>query len=345
MLVLLAVVIGVVTYVSVTKTNDADVEQQEKTAEVHDAGEDKKDEVTSRSKASTDAAVVIDESHATELVNDWIDANAALAEAVVDEFCRSVEKAKWPNSDPNPGPNDAREFMQGKVDLEGIPPTIGALHLADPLVEELRSFGDEWPLKIEVRHLRGLDFTWLQKLHNYNRWSQPNDEAVNYARMKWWVELRLAQGLLANDFVSAWNDVEHFANLLASRNDLVALISGYRFMQLAQLAREVAKQRKLAVPESSVDYEELEKLARAAPSFFYPRVSSSAAAKASKCYPMSCAVIAEADSMRRHFVRFGKGPDLDVKRCGINANANAMTATEAVELLIDDSPLRPFVRP
>jgi hypothetical protein len=236
--------------------------------------------------------------------------NARRAAELVDRFC--AETLRLPNppmfNEPGPAPgHDAAEYLIPFSDYEPVdedsPPHEGSRHLPRDLRDRVRGYGQDWLTKITDEDLNGLDFAWMQRLGEFDRWTAATVGFLHdlppqlasaipvpdYNGLQAWTKLRLADGLRKGDAAAASKELHHLADLIHSQGFILADLVASIILGMDHRARARAIELGQSVsgwpefdPAQSGRYR---RIMMSSFGYFLPEVSSEVAAKAIHCLP------------------------------------------------------------
>jgi len=259
--------------------------------------------------------------------------NARMADEYVDRLCEEGNKLHEHPALPDGSSrdSDAADFMAPLVDYEKpIDDPPGRLHLADALAERLKSYGNDWPMKISDADLEGLDFGWMTTLRRFDHWSlfgagRLREQSVdkffdlpipNYSSLRLWSRLRLAAAFRRGDFAQASSDVRHLADLIRTQDIPIPEMIAVAMYRLDARAREVAVGRGIDVAGwPQPDLEQLDRHRQtvlASLNFTYPGVRPETVRKAVACMPSPCPALIEGAGANRTFGAYGAVNNLDL---------------------------------
>lgn len=252
--------------------------------------------------------------------------NAANADAYVDKLCDEARKLREHPALPQHDERnrDAANFMEPLIDYEkplDDPP--GRLRLPEARRERLASYGTEWPAKLTLADLAGLDFGWMTEALQYDHWTLLtagrlrvlpvqgntfNDPIPNYLSLMQWSKLRLGLGLRRGDVLAASKEVRHLADLIRTQHILIAemiAVAVYGVDAHARRAAVAAGQDVSAWPVVDDDQRLRHRRATFGSMYFaYPGVSPATVRRAVACMPSPCPALLEGASANRAFGAF-----------------------------------------
>ncbi|MBI5495876.1 MAG: hypothetical protein HY904_12700 [Deltaproteobacteria bacterium] len=269
----------------------------------------------------------------TATVAAWLRSNAEEARRAVDILCQEHESLRFERVfPPHKTEQDAAEFMALQVDwmaTEHHPePVLGAAHLATGLRDRVRDLGPDWLLKLTDDDLRGLDFSWLQRLREFDHWTPrlvgppsnwPREDSpflplADYLQLQTWGKLRFAAALRTGDLLAASADVQHLAQLLHSQGILVADMVALALMNMDARMRDTAEQMGSSVtgweprPVDAELRDRFKRMSAASLGFMLPGVPEDVMRRALACSPTRCVTLIEGTAQFSHFEHFWPEP-------------------------------------
>ena len=279
-------------------------------------------------------------------LGEALEKNAESADRNVERFCEEARKHRERSPMPEPATRerDAAAFLAPLVDWQkplDDPP--GRLHLSAALLRRIASYGDEWwPTRPTAQDLTGLDFSWMERLLEFDHWSllgagPLKDYPVgdfyhypipDYVSLQYWVKLRFALALQRGDFAAASKQVRHLGDLIRSQgtlvSDMIALVL-YKIDTTARARAAAAGQDVSSWP--AADPAEIDRerpLAFSALYFTYPGVSAETLRKAVACAGSPCSTLFEAVGANRSFGAYGSTDNLSlVQQLAADRNCEA----------------------
>jgi hypothetical protein len=241
-------------------------------------------------------------------ISDYLERNAADAEAAVDDFCAENARltSEWPLPERR-GARDAASFLEPRIGWDPPGPQ-GTLQLDEDLSRRVGSYGDEWATGITDSDLQDVDFGWMAQAQHYDVWRPtgsadlPDTDALDQPYMSYltlypWVKLRLVLGLKRGDFAQASAEVRHLAWLLHTQGTVLGDMVGAVLLHSDSRARAQAASAGIDVGSAmALDAEDLarfERVTRSAAYFFYPGVSAKVVDRARRCLKNPCSALDE----------------------------------------------------
>jgi len=272
--------------------------------------------------------------HTVASVREALAINAQNADKFVDKLCDKNRKLYGDGgipAPPPPGNRDAAQFMARMIDYEkplDNPP--GLLHLPRDLVEQVEGWGATWPSKLNAEDGAEMDFSWLEKLGQFDRWSvlaagplqsyPPTnylyEPLPNYRSLIVRAEYRYVLSFQTGDFMAVSRQVHHLADLLRTQGMMVSELSAVALYRADAQARSAAANLGLdvsswAVPDAS-QLQSWHEMTRAGLFFTLPGVSEATTRKALGCMDAPCSAIVDGIGLGRSFVAFGGNENLNM---------------------------------
>lgn len=222
---------------------------------------------------------------------------------------------------------DASPLLNAWLSWEYGPemPADSPLTLPAGLVQRAKTW-ESWLTADLDADLPGLDFSWMAKLHAYDRWDTLKHRPVpleqpfhymtanvpNYIPLQLWAKFRLRQGMKTGNIAEAARDVRHLA-WLAYRSDTIlgamiaVAILGLEQKAHASMAQPPADWR----PMMEEQKERMRAVFWASMTFSSVAAPVEVARKARTCGPAPitrCAALGEAAGMARYLKPFAERP-------------------------------------
>jgi len=274
------------------------------------------------------------DAHTVASVREALAINAQNADKFVDKLCdksRTLYGDGGIPAPPQPGNRDAALFMARMIDYEkplDNPP--GLLHLPRGLVEEVEGWGATWPSKLNAKDAVGMDFSWLEQLGQFDRWSvlaagplqsyPPTsflyEPLPNYRSLMVRAKYRYVLSFETRDFMAVSQHVRHFADLLRTQGLIVSEMSAAALYHADAEARFGAANLGLdvsnwAIPDAT-KRKSWTQMTAAGLFFTLPGVSEATVRKALACMDSPCSAIVDGIGLGRSFVAYGGDENLNM---------------------------------
>lgn len=246
----------------------------------------------------------------------------------VDLFCEEQAKlAADPWFQEPRAEGDAGPLLNAWLAWEGGPemPEDSPLQLPAGLVQRAKSW-ESWLTADLDGDLPGLDFSWMAKLHAYDRWDTLKHRPVpleqpfhymtasvpNYIPLQLWAKFRLRHGMKTGNVAEAARDVRHLAWLCYRSDTILGAMIAVALLGLERKAHDaMARPPADWRPMTQEQTERMRAVFWASMSFSTIAAPVEVARKARTCGPAPitrCTGLGEAAGMARYLKPFAERP-------------------------------------